>query len=114
MSAATKQNVHGREMEIYSATEAKNSFGAVLDRVLAEGVVAITKRDKVHAVLLSEEEYEAMSRRAREPLERLRSEFDGLVERMQSPAAKEAGRRLFDAAGEDLGDAAVTAARERE
>lgn len=89
-----------------TATEAKNSFGAVLDRALSEGRVAITKHDEVRAVLLSLTEYEALLKRQHDPLSSLGKEFDTLVERMQKPKARAAGRALFDATPAQLGRAA--------
>lgn len=110
---SSKLEVRGKEVAAYSATEAKNAFGEVLDRALADGVVAITKHDKVRAVVLSPDTYEALTRRAREPLEQLRAEFDQLVAAMGTPQAVSAGRALFEASGEELGAAAVAAARKR-
>jgi hypothetical protein len=81
-------------LESVSATDAKNNFGAVLDKVLTHGKVAISKQH--------------------DPLSTLSQEFDGLVERMQKPAARAAGRALFKATPRELGQAAVTRARRRE
>lgn len=96
-----------------SATEAKNSFGAVLDRVMADGGIAITKHDEVRAVLLSVRQYEALLAGQRDPLSDLADEFDSLVERMQTPKARAAGRALFDATPARLGRAAVARRRRR-
>jgi len=101
-------------LESVSATDAKNNFGAVLDKVLTHGRVAITKYDEVRAVVLSIREYEALLSRQHDPLSALSQEFDGLVERMQKPAARKAGRALFAAAPGELGRAAVASARRRE
>ena len=40
------------EFDTVSATDAKNAFGAVLDRAISHGGVAITKHEEVRAVLL--------------------------------------------------------------
>lgn len=96
-----------------TATEAKNSLGAVLDRVMAEGRLAITRHDEVKAVLLSAREYEALVERRHDPLQALTEQFDGLLESMQQAAARKAGEALFDASSADLGRAAVRAARRR-
>lgn len=101
------------EVETFSATEAKNSFGEVLDRAMTHGIVAITRRKKPRAVLLSIEEYEALAPRAADPLETLRGEFDALVARMQTPEATAAGRVLFEASPRRLGRAARAAAARR-
>lgn len=95
----------------FSATAAKNSFGALLDGVAARGIVTITKRDRVRAVLLSVDEYDALQARVPDPVERLRSEFDTLVAAMQTPRANKAAKGLFDATPAQLGRAAVKAAR---
>ncbi len=95
------------ELESVSATEAKNNFGSVLDRVLARGKVAITRHDEVRAVVLSLSEYQALLGRQRDPLPALTEEFAGLLERMQGPRARRAGRALFDATPAELGRAAL-------
>ena len=101
------------ELEAVTATEAKTSLGAVLERVMVDGSVAITKHDEVKAVLLSVRQYEALLAGQQHPLAELEAQFEGLVERMQTPAARVAGRALFDASPEDLGQAAVAAGKRR-
>jgi prevent-host-death family protein len=96
-----------------TATEAKNNFGALLDSVIEKGKIAITKHDEVSAVVLSRREYELLLENQHDPLRELRQEFDGLVERMQRPAARRAGKALFDATPGRLGRAAVASARQR-
>jgi antitoxin Phd len=103
-------------LESISATEAKNNFGSVLDRVLARGRLAITKHDEVRAVVLSLPEYQALLNKQREPLVTLSDEFEALLEGMQTPRARAAGRALFDATPAQLGRAAQlgrTGARRR-
>jgi antitoxin Phd len=100
-----------KPLSTVSATEAKNNFGAVLDRVLSEGRVSITKHDEVRAVILSLPEYEALVEKREDSLDSLSREFDALVERMQTPKARSAGRALFDATPQRLGRAAVTQQR---
>jgi prevent-host-death family protein len=96
-----------------TATEAKNNFGALLDSVIEKGRVAITKHDQISAVVLSRREYELLLSNQHDPLRALREEFDELVQGMQTPAAKRAGRALFGATSARLGRAAVAAARRR-
>jgi antitoxin Phd len=107
MTRVTVRNRRGEtvEVETLSATEAKNSFGEVLDRAIAKGIVAITRRDKPRVVVLSIEEYEALTQPLEDSLENLRGEFDALVERMQTSEAKAAGRALFAASPRRLGHA---------
>lgn len=115
MAVRTMRNSRGQVIEVdsYTATAAKNSFGAVMDKAMAHGIVAITKRDKTRAVVLSLEEYEAMLARLPDELDTLSGEFDALVGRMQKPRAKAAGRALFKATPAALGKAAVAGARKR-
>ncbi|MHB1765560.1 MAG: type II toxin-antitoxin system Phd/YefM family antitoxin [Gammaproteobacteria bacterium] len=100
-------------MESFSATDAKNAFGAVLEKALTKGMATITKRGKARAVLLSVEEYQALLERVPDPLKTLSSEFDALVARMQTPKAKAAGKALFKASPAELGKAMVVRARKR-
>lgn len=100
-----------RHLPSVTATEAKNGLGAVLDRVLVEGGVAITKHNEVKAVLLSVREYESLIAARHDPLTDLVAEFDGLVDRMRTPVARSAGRALFDASPAKLGRAATAASR---
>lgn len=98
-------------LDTVTATEAKNSFGAVLDRVLVNGSVAITKHDEVRAVLLSVAQYESLLGSRPDPLSGLASEFDPLLQRMQTRKARKAGRALFDASPAKLGRAAAAGRR---
>jgi prevent-host-death family protein len=100
-------------LQAMTATEAKNNFGALLDSVIEKGKIAITKHDEVSAVVLSRREYELLLENQHDPLRELRQEFDGLVERMQRPSARRAGKALFDATPARLGRAAVASARRR-
>ena len=113
MPADTRRDDRGRAVESITATAAKNAFGTVLDKALSRGIVAITKRDRVRAVVLSVEAYDALTSRAAEPLEALRSEFGTLVARMQTPRARKAGNALFVATTTALGRAAVKATKTR-
>ena len=96
-----------------TATDAKNNFGAVLDRVMVEGKVSIAKHGEVRAVIMSLAEYEALLARRDDPLLSLSREFAPLVERMQTPRARAAGRALFSATPARLGRAAVKNQRTR-
>lgn len=101
------------ELESVTASEAKGSFGAVLDRVVTRGAIAITKHDQIRAVILPVEQYEALLAQRKDPLAELEGEFDALVARMQTPKGRAAGRALFDATPEQLGKAAVAYARRK-
>lgn len=99
------------EMPEVSATQAKNSFGEVLDRRSTVGAIAITRHDRPKAVLLSQEEFESLSRARSETLDQLTARFEGLLEQMQTPAARRGMKAAFDAAPAELGRAAAEAAR---
>lgn len=95
-------------MKAFTATEAKNSFGTVLDTVLAKGGVVVTKHDRPAAYILSKEVYYMMvSRLPEDALEPLREDMARLVARMQTPKAKAAGHALFAADSGALGAVAV-------
>jgi prevent-host-death family protein len=105
----------GRAVEIpeVAATQAKNAFGELLDRVATSGAVAITRHDAPKAVLLSFEEFQSLSTGRSETLEALGSKFEALLERMQTPAARQGMEAAFHASPATLGRAAAEAARRR-
>ena len=94
MTTLTMRNHRGDSVEVesFSATEAKNSFGRLLERTTAGG---ITRHHEPRAVLLSIDDYRALVAKVEDPLDRLRDDFDALVARMQTPEAKAAGAELF-------------------
>ncbi|HEV8242269.1 MAG TPA: type II toxin-antitoxin system Phd/YefM family antitoxin [Thermoanaerobaculia bacterium] len=96
-----------------SASQAKTAFGEVLERVATTGGVAITRHNVPKAVVISWEEFESLSRARNESLKSLTGRFDGLVASMQTPRARAAMAKLFAASPEELGRAAVEAARPR-
>lgn len=108
-------NSKGEEVELvsFNATEAKNAFGRVLDAALRQGAAVITKHDVPRAVLLSLEEFDALTSSRLTQLEALASDFDALLARMQTPASRRGMRAAFDASPPELGEAAVKAARKR-
>ena len=115
MATRTFRNRLGELIEIpeVAATHAKNTFGELLDRVSASGAIAITRHDAPKAVLLSYEEFESLSSARSETLDALSTKFDGLLERLQTPAAKQGMDRAFNASPAELGQAAAQAARRR-
>ena len=90
-----------------SASDAKNSFGRILDRVAREGRLAITKHDEPCAVLISIDEYRALVGAQAVTLDTLSEEFDALFERMQKPGAAAAMQKAFALTPAQLGRAAV-------
>jgi prevent-host-death family protein len=100
------------EMPTISATELKNATADVFEQVAARRAVAITRHDKPRAVLLSIDQYEALTAPHNPPwLEKLHEEYGGLLDRMQGPEQRAAAERAFNATPEELGEAAISAAR---
>lgn len=96
-----------------SATDAKNEFGRILEKVIQGGTVVITKHHEPKAVLMSINHFNELSRANRARLDTLSGEFDALLARMQAPAARAGMKSAFNASPKQLGRAAVAAARKR-
>ena len=91
----------------FSASDAKNGFGRILDQVVKEGGVAITKRNEPFAVVISIETYQRLASAEARTLDTLSEEFDALLGNMQVPGAAAAMQKAFDMTPEELGRAAV-------
>lgn len=118
MATMAKMSFHNRRgervvMPTFTATDAKNEFGRVLDIAVEKGAVAITRRDAPKAVLLSVDEFDALVSAGRRTLDTLTAEFDELLARMQTPRARKGMADAFDATPARLGKAAVAAAKKR-
>ena len=101
------------EMPTISATELKNATADVFEQVAARRAVAITRHDKPRAVLLSIDQYEALTAQHNPPwLEKLHEEYSGLLDRMQGPEQRAAAEKLFKATPEELGEAALWSAQQ--
>lgn len=107
------RNRRGEEAIQVSATEAKNKLGELLDSVLRGGLVLISKHETPKAVLLSMEEYDALSSSAQTKLDAMNDEFDALLARMQTAKARAGMHAAFSASPKQLGKAALAAARKR-
>jgi prevent-host-death family protein len=102
------------EMPTISATELKNATADVFEQVASRRAVAITRHEKPRAVLLSVEQYEALTGQQNPDwLEKLHEEYRGLLDRMQGPKQRAAAERAFNATPEELGEAAVWAAQQK-
>lgn len=101
------------ELPTITATELKNATADVFEQVAARRAVAITRHEKPRAVLLSVEQYEALTGGQPDWLGKLQEEYRGMLERMQGPKQKAAAKRLFEATPEELGEAALRAAQRR-
>jgi antitoxin Phd len=94
-----------------TATDAKNEFGKVLEKVLRGDVMFITRHGNAKAVLMPVEQYASLTRASGAQLDDLHREFDAMLEDMQTPTARAAMERAFRAPPKQLGKAAVRAAR---
>jgi prevent-host-death family protein len=101
------------EASSFTATDAKKQFGRVLELVLREGAVVITKHDAPKAILLSMDEFNALTQASESKLDRLSADFDAMLIRMQTPRARAGMKTAFGASPKELGRAAVAAARKR-
>ena len=111
----TFRNRQGELVDVPSipATRLKNELGALLDQAARGGAVAITRHESPRAVLISYEEFAALAKLRSPDLDELGSEFDLLLESMQTPAARAGMAAAFDASPAELGAAAVKAAATR-
>ena len=113
MSILTYRNRAGELVDVptVAASRFKNEFGAIFEQASVDGAIAITKHNTPKAVLLSYAEFEALIKASVPTLDDLSERFDDLLQRMQTPKAKAAMALAFDATPEELGRAAVKAAR---
>ena len=113
MATLTFRNRDGELVDVptVAATRFKNEFGTIFEQAALGGAVAITKHNTPKAVLLSYAEFEALTKASMPALDVLSDQFDQLLERMQSPQSKSAMASAFDATPEQLGRAAVKAAK---
>jgi antitoxin Phd len=107
------RNRLGEPPKQISATDAKNKLGEVLDSVMQSGMVLITRHETPRAVLLSIEEFQALSRQDESRLDALSGEFDRLLAQMQTPTARAGMKAAFNASPAKLGKAAIAAPRKR-
>lgn len=107
--------VDGRPLDTssFTATDAKNEFGQVLEMIAQGRAIVITKHDEPKAVVLSYDEFQTIADRDGHQLDTLRSEFDELLAGMQKEKAKRGLRSTFTASPKQLGLAAVATAKKR-
>jgi antitoxin Phd len=103
----------GPETSSVTATEAKNDFGRILERVTRGGTVIITRHDVPKAVLLSVEQFDSLSRANEVRLDTLSGEFDALLAQMQTPGSRAGMEFAFGAPPQQLARAALAATRRR-
>src|SRR5689334_368239 len=97
----------------FTASGAKKEFGKVLELAMRGGRVFITKHAAPKAVVLSVDDFTALTRATERTLDTLSGEFDAMLARMQPPKARAAMKAAFDASPKEIGAAAVAAARKR-
>jgi prevent-host-death family protein len=109
MQALTFRNQQGDlvDLTIVAASEIKLRFGALLDSVVHGAPVAISKHDEPKAVLLSMDEFRALVALRQSSLDVMTSEFDELLESMQTKQAKTGIARAFASSPKQLGAAAA-------
>jgi antitoxin Phd len=101
----------GGDVVHMSSTEAQNGFGRLLDIVARGGTVHITRHNTTQAVLMSVEQYEALSQTEAPSLDALTAEFDALLERMQKPEVRAGIHAGLSASPAELAQAARAASR---
>ena len=102
-----------QELPTITATELKNATADVFEQVATKQAVAITRHEKPRAVLLSVEQYEALTGQRPDWLEELHEEYRGMLDRMQGPEQRAAADKLFQATPQELGEAALWAAQQK-
>ncbi|GJG86409.1 hypothetical protein tb265_15900 [Gemmatimonadetes bacterium T265] len=93
------------------ATEVQNAFGQVLDAVTGGQVVAVTRHNAVRAVVVPVDRYRQLVAQEAGTLEALGARFEALYARMQDTAVRAATAEAVNASPEEMGRAAVDAAR---
>ena len=113
VTMAVPQKVDRPKRSSFTATQAKNEFGRLLERAIQGDSIVITKHYAPKAVLISIDEYYALKKVPDAQLAALNAEFDAMYDRMQTPKARAAMDVGFHADSHQMGQAAVTAARKR-
>jgi len=96
-----------------SATEGKNEFASILEKAIRGQHVVINKHETPKAVLISVEEFSALTREGQFAIDSLSAEFDALMATMQLPNAKRAMKAAFNASPKQMGEAALALAAKR-
>jgi prevent-host-death family protein len=113
MSTLTFKNSRGQLVDIpaVAVMEVKKKFGAILEKAIHAGAIAITVNNSPKAVLLSYQEFESVIKGRSRTVGELSADLDGLVAQMQTPKAKQGMETAFKASPAKLGRAAVKTAR---
>ena len=112
---AAIHNSRGEEPVKISATLAKNKLGEVLDRVMQDGVVVITRHETPKAVLLSMDlEYAALLRRNANQTGRVDNRLRRDAHADADQKSRGGMKAAFNAPSKQLGKAALARARKRD
>lgn len=111
--SVSRHENRGATKASYTATEAKNEFGRLLELAIKGTTVLITKHDSPRAVLISIDHFKTLQEAPQAKLNTLTEQFDTLLERMQFPKARRGMAAAFRANNKQLGKAAVAATRKR-
>jgi antitoxin Phd len=98
-------------VESFTITEFKERAREVIDLVGDHKAVAILRHKVADAVLISASDYVEFMKLRRERLNFLTQRYDEMVARMQTREAAAGVDALFTASSEELGSAAVAAAK---
>jgi antitoxin Phd len=101
----------GIDAESFTITEFKERAREVIDLVEDHKAVAILRHKKADAVLISAGDYVEFMKLRRERLNFLSQRYDEMVARMQSAESAAGVDALFSASPDELGSAAVAAAK---
>jgi prevent-host-death family protein len=93
------------------STEVQNEFGRILDQASRNQDIVITRHNVARAVLISADRYRDLVGRDASVLESFRGQLDALYAGMQTAEADAAADRGFNASPQEMGRAAVEAAR---
>ena len=99
------------EIESFTITEFKERAREVIDLVMEHKAIAILRHKSPDAVLISADEYIEFVKLRRERLNFLTQRYDEMVSRMQTPEAVAGVDTLFVATPQQLGRAAILAAK---
>ena len=100
-----------KHARVMPSTVAQNNFGEMLTTVRSGKPVAIERNKELVAVVIEVGEYERLSQGPKPVLNLLTEHYDRMVASMQTPQFTRAMERLFTATPEQLGAAAVKAAK---
>lgn len=109
--ARDAQDAQAAHVITLPSTEVQNEFGRILDRASRNQDIVITRHNVARAVLISADRYRDLVGRDASVLESLRGQLDALYAGMQTPEADAAADRGFNATPQEMGRAAVEAAR---